>query len=576
MQELHPSILKAALDQADRPVRCDVPPGRVERERLREAVRQYVADHRLVPPLTADELARHVPALLEQHEVDPDYRAYAAVLLNNQVWRDTVAGVPYQRRMLLLPQCLRDEDRCRADIDPLGLICKQCGACPIADLQGEAERLGYVVLVAEGSPVVMKLIESGKIDALVGVSCLPTLERVFPYMEASAVPGLAIPLLNDGCSRTALDLDWAYEAIYLNRSDRSRLLDLEALRRQVDDWFTPTGLDQELGPAVTETERIARQWLCRSGKRWRPFLAACVYEALRLDGPQDPAAPADDGTDLRKVALAVECFHKASLVHDDIEDDDATRYGEPALHEQYGVPVALNVGDLLLGQGYQLIAATGAAADRKADMLRVAADGHTSLCLGQGRELCWMRQPGVLTPLEVLHIFRQKTSPAFEVALRLGAILAGAGSEVAAILSQYSEALGIAYQIHDDLEDFQSDQDTNDVQAMRPSILLALAGEQARGDERQLIQQLWRRELDMACHGSAVRDILGRLRIEAVAGQLLSSYKAQAIRCLSQLRSACLKALLRRVVARIFNDIQTLSCCDDYPDRPDPLRRAGD
>jgi len=301
MQELHPSILKAALDQADRPVRCDVPPGRVERERLREAVRQYVADHRLVPPLTADELARHVPALLEQHEVDPDYRAYAAVLLNNQVWRDTVAGVPYQRRMLLLPQCLRDEDRCRADIDPLGLICKQCGACPIADLQGEAERLGYVVLVAEGSPVVMKLIESGKIDALVGVSCLPTLERVFPYMEASAVPGLAIPLLNDGCSRTALDLDWAYEAIYLNRSDRSRLLDLEALRAHYRDLvrrYHNRGL-------ADQVSRVARDPVRKLGREDRLIGAAlqcleagiapreiafAAAAAVRYDAPDDPGA----------------------------------------------------------------------------------------------------------------------------------------------------------------------------------------------------------------------------------------------------------------------------------------------
>ena len=51
---------------------------------------------------------------------------------------------------------------------------------------------------------------------------------------------------------------------------------------------------------------------------------------------------------LKKVAVAVECFHKASLVHDDIEDNDAERYGEPALHSQHGVPVALNAGDLLI------------------------------------------------------------------------------------------------------------------------------------------------------------------------------------------------------------------------------------
>ena len=53
--------------------------------------------------------------------------------------------------------------------------------------------------------------------------------------------------------------------------------------------------------------------------------------------------------------MAVECFHKASLIHDDIEDGDDRRYGQPALHTEHGVPVALNVGDFLLGEGYRLI-----------------------------------------------------------------------------------------------------------------------------------------------------------------------------------------------------------------------------
>jgi len=68
-------------------------------------------------------------------------------------------------------------------------LCKQCGLCTIQDLQAEAERLGYAVLVAEGSAIVMSLIQTGKIEAIVGVSCLSVLERAFPYMEAAAIPG---------------------------------------------------------------------------------------------------------------------------------------------------------------------------------------------------------------------------------------------------------------------------------------------------------------------------------------------------------------------------------------------------
>ena len=97
-----------------------------------------------------------------------------------------------------------------------------------------------------------------------------------------------------------------------------------------------------------------------------PFLAVAAFQALRTD----PGAPLPDG--LRKLAVAVECFHKASLIHDDIEDGDATRYGEQTLHEKYGIAVALNVGDLLIGEGYRMLAACDIPAAQKAEMLLVA------------------------------------------------------------------------------------------------------------------------------------------------------------------------------------------------------------
>ena len=133
---------------------------------------------------------------------------------------------------------------------------------------------------------------------------------------------------------------------------------------------------------------------------------------------------------MRQIAVAVECFHKASLVHDDIEDGDEQRYGQQSLHAAHGVPVALNVGDFLLGEGYRLIGAADAPAERLAEMLRVAADGHRGLSLGQGAELCWRSDPRPLSSAEVLDIFRRKTAPAFDVALRLGAVCAGAGASV--------------------------------------------------------------------------------------------------------------------------------------------------
>ncbi|MBA3642226.1 MAG: DUF116 domain-containing protein, partial [Acidobacteria bacterium] len=313
--------------QSDRPPQANIPQTLAEREQLRALTRAYVAEVQPVPPMPADPLREHADRMLTAAGVPLAYREYAAVLLSNEMWRDALAGIPYERRLLLMPKCLRVEAKCPAPFDEFGLLCKKCGLCSIQDLQEEAERLGYAVLVAEGSAIVMSIIETGKIEAIVGVSCLSVLERAFPYMEAAAVPGVAIPLLQDDCIDTAVDTDWVWDVIHLTSDDRTYRMDLESIRREVDTWFLPQELDGSLGPAGSDTERIAREWLSRAGKRWRPFLTVCAWRALT----GDPDAPIPAG--LRRAAIAVECFHKASLVHDDIEDEDEGRYGaDDAVH----------------------------------------------------------------------------------------------------------------------------------------------------------------------------------------------------------------------------------------------------
>src|SRR5947207_11434656 len=128
-------------------------------------------------------------------------------------------------------------------------------------------------------------------------------------------------------------------------------------------------------------------------------------------------------------------------------------------------------------------------------MLLVASQGQQQLCRGQGAELCWARTPQPLSQTQVLDIFRKKTAPAFEVALRLGAIYAGSErhEEVSDALADYSEALGIAYQIRDDLSDLGSQGETNDIAGLRPSLLLAVAYERAQAEKKELLGSLWRR-----------------------------------------------------------------------------------
>src|SRR5712671_2477311 len=376
MQPIPFSLPRHVVQQRVRPPKKNIPQTPAERNRFLQFIRHYVAEYNPVPPLPMEQLKEHADRVVELVKCDPIYRDYAGVLLNNEMWRETLASVPYEKRLLLLPKCLRVESKCPAPFDEFGLLCKQCGLCTIQDLQAEAEKLGYAVLVAEGSAIVMSLIQTGKIEAIVGVSCLSVLERAFPYMEAAAIPGVAVPLLQDDCIDTTVDLDWIWDYIHLTSDDKTRRLDLTALRDQVDSWFTTEMLAKIMGNAEGETEAIAREWLTRAGKRWRPFLTVAAYQALR----DTPGAGLPE--DVRKIAVAVECFHKASLIHDDIEDGDEERYGEKTLHQEYGVPVALNVGDLLIGEGYRLIASCQATAEQKATMLLAASEGQRQLCRG--------------------------------------------------------------------------------------------------------------------------------------------------------------------------------------------------
>ena len=530
------------------PTKFPVPLSRAERDRIRDAAERFVAKQELIPPLSIEELRGHARDLCRSLGFDDRHSDWIMVLLNNAVWRGTVAAVPYERRVLLLPQCLRNREHCRAELDEVGLLCEECGSCSLGELQSVAENLGYVVLIAEGTTVVTKLLESGKVDAVVGVSCMGVLERAFPYMAADAIPGLAIPLARDGCEDTEADLDWVWDAIHLRSAGRwLGQLDLDNLRDEVRSWFGADELRAVLTAEGTETEEIALSWVAKSGKRWRPILAACVFRALNgLEG--------DLPESVRKVALAVECFHKASLVHDDIADGDDTRYGGPTLHVQHDVPIALNAGDLLLGEGYRLLGACALPADRRAALFTVAADGHRALCLGQGEELCWTREPSPLSSQQVLRIFRLKTAPAFEVALRLGALCAGAGDDVCQVLILYSQSLGIAYQIRDDLHDFLTGESGGDALSTRPSLLLALAHEMAEGSTRERLAERWRRGPRSLSFPDDLRAIVERLRVEEKARQLLEHHKNEAVRSLSPLRNAHLKGLLRRIIGRILDD----------------------
>lgn len=421
-----------------------VPQDAAIREKIRLAAAEHVREAGLNPPLSLGLLTRHAEQLLASLGLNGrGFDHYAMIELNNAVWTPYFPHIARKQRLLLLPFCLRKQPGCPAAHDELGLICRGCGQCGIPRLSNEADALDMPVLVAESSSAVADWVEQGEIQAVVGVSCLESLEKSFPSMLRSAVPGIAVPLLRDGCKDTVFDPDDLKRALAVPQDAELHEFSYSAVRERIDALFTPDGVSRFTPENLLKAEAVRA--LSAHGKHYRPKIAAGCWAALAPTAPDLPDY-------LEPVALAVECFHKASLIHDDIEDDDAERYGEPACHVRLGLAPALNLGDYLIGLGYRLFCHESIPAHMRADLTNEAAAAHCELALGQAKEFEAL-QKNDLKPEDCLEIHRLKTAPAFRVALFAAAIAAGRFDELRALFHAFSDRLGMAYQLHDDLED---------------------------------------------------------------------------------------------------------------------------
>ena len=175
---------------------------------------------------------------------------------------------------------------------------------------------------------------------------------------------------------------------------------------------------------------LARDFFNAGGKRLRPRLCAEVFRAASGRGAEP----------ISQLLEAVECFHKASLVHDDIQDGSELRYGRPALWKSHGVPIAVAVGDWLVAYGYALVATSGCA--NIAKMLTACAQSHLRLCEGQGDEL--------LGSADYLSVCERKTGEAFALAAEIGALAAEVDP---APYRTWGLVYGTLFQINDDLAD---------------------------------------------------------------------------------------------------------------------------
>lgn len=547
----------------------DVPETLELRESLRARCEEVAS--RLDPevPVNKDEMERIARATLAEADLPESYLGWTMVMISSAYWKGPLSAVPPERRLFLLPHCLKHAEGCPAEYDQFGMNCKECGACSIADFRGIAEEMGYRVLVAEGSPVVMKIIVGGYVDAVVGVACLNVLEKAIDKVLLAGIPCMAVPLLSSDCRNTKVDEPWVDEMIrtpYQPEAKGARTY--VHLMRAAEDLFKPEKLDKhaprlrsraplgeeavtsdmiESMDRISSTEHIAYDFLSRGGKHSRPFITLAAYDAMtggHCTDPGNTSAVEQIPDAVCRAAMSIETFHKASLVHDDIQDDDAFRYGQLAVHRRFGLATAINVGDYLIGLGYRLLSRSEkdeegipeVGAEARADVLDSLATAHMRLSEGQGAELLWRDgKDRRLSPLDALKIYALKTSPAFEAALISGIRLAGDVEKYREPIRTFSRNMGVAFQILNDIDDWTGD-DSNkrlaggDVIGGRPTLLWALALQTLPEEQAEELQALANGEGDISDQQriARVRKLYDQANVFETALELVDKHQARA------------------------------------------------
>jgi geranylgeranyl pyrophosphate synthase len=440
--------------------------------------------------------------------------------------------------MLLLPQCLKNSQKCKAQEDELGLLCNECGNCSISGFIREAEDLGYITIVAEGTTIASRLVESGKVDAIIGVGCMETLQKIFRTVNRYSVPAIGIPLLTCGCVDTKADAGWIRKEInFRNNHNGFSLLNLNDLRDKTASLFTQEKINTLLGLKDNPTDDVLRDILLAGGKRIRPLLTALAYQAFSKD---------PDSEVLQYLAMSVECFHKASLVHDDIEDGDDQRYGKETVHKKHGIPVAINLGDLLIGEGYRLISECSLDPVVMKACIIIISSGHRLMSEGQGAELIARRNNEILSVNEVINIFRSKTAEAFRVSLLTGAVAGGADNGSVTILEEFSYLIGTAYQLKDDLEDITKAGEGNVLR--NPSVVISALAEKMGESEKEILKSL------VAGNDiNEIRNLIKKYNINNYIDCLIEEYLIRIDSSLSGMKNIPLKLALHEIVGKTFS-----------------------
>jgi farnesyl diphosphate synthase len=255
-----------------------------------------------------------------------------------------------------------------------------------------------------------------------------------------------------------------------------------------EDWMkvTQSSVEHALAsylPAETKVparlHEAMRYAALDGGKRVRPLLVLAAGELFDAQHSM-----------LARAAAAVEMIHAYSLVHDDMPcmDDDALRRGKPTVHVKYDEATALLVGDALQAQAFLVLSEGEGDAARKLEMVRLLARaaGSVGMCGGQAIDLASVGLTLSLSELEQMH--RLKTGALLRASVLLGALCGKALSDSeASTLEEYANAIGLAFQVVDDVLDATADSATlgktagKDAVDNKPTYVSILGLEESRG-----------------------------------------------------------------------------------------------
>jgi geranylgeranyl diphosphate synthase type I len=179
----------------------------------------------------------------------------------------------------------------------------------------------------------------------------------------------------------------------------------------------------------------------RGGKRFRPVMCMLSCEAV-----------GGDSTKLLPIGASIEMFHEFTLSHDDIEDNSEMRRGKPCLHKTYGVPIAINAGDGLFAMVWETSLLLEMPAKKIVEAQRILADAFRRVLEGQGIEIDWYRNNAWgITEEDYSRMVAGKTGALIAASCEVGAFLGGGKKRQRKILREFGNAVGIAFQIQDDI-----------------------------------------------------------------------------------------------------------------------------